>query len=175
MLIYRRLDENCLESCLKYFFIQSIGSAIFIGILYLGKKEIRGVLILILRYKMGAAPIYFWFPSVCRGLRWISCFILMSFQKLLPLILLLVIYIGWLILFVIIIRLILGTFGSFNQSDFKQLIAYSSIHHLGWIILCNIYNDIVWFLYLIIYRFIIFSIIYIIKDRGILRFVLKIE
>lgn len=52
-----------------------------------------------------------------------------------------------------------GIFGSFNQKDFKQLIAYSSIYHLGWILLCINTNDIYWILYLIIYILLIFPVV----------------
>jgi len=43
--------------------------------------------ILVIRYKIGAGPFYFWFPSVCEMISWGPCFLLIRIQKLIPLVL----------------------------------------------------------------------------------------
>lgn len=167
ILIYKRYRLDSIESCLRYFFVQSLGSAMFIGIFYMGRGFMRELVILVLGYRLGAAPFYFWFPSVCKGIRWIRCFVLISFQKIIPLILI-VMCIRYIVWFLIMLRLVIGAFGSFNQSNIKQLMAYSSIHHLGWIIMCVVYNDNIWILYLIVYIFIIIRIIIVLSRSEII-------
>lgn len=158
VMIYERYRIKHIESCLKYFFIQRLGSGLFIGIFYLNKDLLRYIGSLILRYKVGAGPFFFWFPSVARGLGWWSCIILFSLQKVIPLILL-VIFIRWLVWFILIVRLLFGILGSLNQIHIKRLLAFSSIHHIGWLLICNNIDRGIWIVYLLIYMFVIFSVI----------------
>lgn len=158
ILIYRRYSLRVIESCLKYFFIQSLGSALLIRIFYLNNYMIGGISFLILRFKIGAGPFFYWFPSICSGIEWRSCLILIIFQKILPL-LLIGIFIHWILWYVVIIRLFIGILGSFNQRNIKQLIAYSSIHHLGWILLIIERGEIRWILYLFVYGLVLFRVV----------------
>ncbi|PKR79471.1 hypothetical protein E1814_29195 [Klebsiella pneumoniae] len=59
-----------------------------------------------------------------------SCFILISFQKLIPLIIMRI-FISYVIYMIVVVRLFFGVFGCYNQRNFKQLIAYSSVYHIG--------------------------------------------
>jgi len=65
LIIFKRGDIIKRESAMKYFFIQGIGSALFIRIFYLDREILRNISPFILRYKMGGGPFYFWFPSLC--------------------------------------------------------------------------------------------------------------
>jgi NADH-quinone oxidoreductase subunit N len=156
--IYKLNSILSIESCLKYFFIQRIGSAILIRLFYLKKDWLDLCLLLVLSYKIGAGPFFFWFPSVCSGISWFSFFILISFQKIIPLILIRFL-ISKILYIIVIISLLFGVFGSFNQKNLKLLIAYSSVYHLGWILLCINTNDLYWGLYLIVYILVVFPIV----------------
>lgn len=158
VLIYKRYRIITCESCLKYFFIQGIGSSLFISFFYLQKFLIGGGLIFILRLKIGAGPFFFWFPSLCSGLDWVSCYFLMLFQKVLPLVLIFL-FVHWVLWFIVVIRLVFGILGSFNQRNIRYLLAYSSIHHLGWIIIVGILNNSRWILYLVIYGIVLFRVV----------------
>lgn len=166
VLIYCRDNVYNIESCMKYFFIQRLRSALFVSIFYLNKEFISYGLTIILGLKIGLGPFFFWFPSVCSGLRWISCFVLITIQKIMPLILILI-FGSILIWIIIFIRLILGAFGSFNQINVKQLIAYSSVHHLGWILVCGIIGGDVWILYLLLYFVIIIGVIVMFLNKNV--------
>lgn len=169
ILIYRRYRVGVVESCMRYFFIQSLGSALFVVSFYLNYYLIGGVVFLVLRYKVGAGPFFYWFPSLCAGVDWISCYVLILFQKILPL-LLISLFVHWILWFIVIVGLIVGVLGSFNQSNIKQLMAYSSIHHLGWIFLVMIKGDFRWILYLAIYGLVLFSVVGLLISRNIIDF-----
>lgn len=158
MIIYKRYRMIVGESCLKYFFIQRLGSSLFIGIFYLRGYLIGGIIILILSLKIGAGPFFFWFPSLCSGLDWISCFFIIFFQKVLPLILIFI-FVHWILWFIAFVRLVVGMLGSFNQRNIKMLIAYSSIHHLGWILIVGCNRSIKWILYLVLYGIILYRVV----------------
>jgi len=55
--------------------------------------------------------------------------------------------------------LIVGVLGSFNQVSVKILLAFSSIHHIGWIVLGIIVEEIIWVIYLFIYFFMLYPLI----------------
>lgn len=167
ILIYKRYRIIIGESCLKYFFIQRLRSSLFVRFFYINRFEIGGIIPLILSLKIGAGPFFFWFPSLCLGLDWISCYILILFQKILPLVLIFI-FIHWVLWFIIRIRLIIGVLGSFDQRNIKYLIAYSSIHHLGWILIVGMIKNVRWILYLVIYGLVLYSVvILLLKDNVI--------
>nr|UXF58255.1 NADH dehydrogenase subunit 2 [Philodromus sp.] len=156
VLIYKRYSILVMESCLKYFIIQSLGSAIFLMMIYSNFIEVS-LVSFILSYKLGVGPFYYWFPSLCSGLNWIACFYLMTIQKIIPLFLLSM-FTNKFMWFIIIISLLVGIFGAFNQVDIKQLLAYSSIHHVGWIMYLFYSKDMLWMWYLLIYFMILMNI-----------------
>nr|QNV12117.1 NADH dehydrogenase subunit 2 [Amaurobius fenestralis] len=158
MLIYNRKSKKHIESCFKYFFIQSLGSMMFLSFFYLNKNLLSYLSSLMMSYKMGAGPFYFWFPSVCSGVGWLSCFFLMSFQKMIPLMLMMM-FISMIFWVIILFSLFIGVFGSFNQKQMKRLLSYSSIHHVGWMLMCMILDSNIWILYLFLYAVIILGVI----------------
>lgn len=163
-LIFIRSSKG-VEACIKYFFIQSLGSGILIIIFYSEFFWFDYVVLTVLRYKIGGGPFFFWFPSLCERLEWGRCFLLITIQKILPLLLIsfLVRIFLWII---ILIRIVVGALGSINQKRMKRLIAYSSIHHIGWILIRNFIGNIIWLVYLIIYIILIRGVILIlIKDN----------
>lgn len=174
VLIYVRYRMFNIESCIKYFFIQSLGSAVFIILFYCDNIFIDIIICLSLRYKLGAGPFFYWFPSVCEGISWLSCFILISVQKVIPLILI-IMFISWIVFFIVIISLLFGVLGSFNQKDLKRLIAYSSVYHLGWIFLCIMISNLSWINYILLYMCIIFPVIYFLKYKQIINLVILIK
>lgn len=159
LMIYQYKDIKRVEICIRYFFIQSVGSALLMILLYLGVYFIGGLGIIVLRYKLGVGPFYFWFLNICKRLRWERCFFLISFQKFLPIFIISIIE-NKIIWVIVVVRLLIGLLGSFNQVDLKQLIGYSSVHHVGWIIIGVFYKNQFWMIYLILYGVVIFSVIY---------------
>ena len=59
ILIYKRYSIISVESCLKYFFVQSLGSAIFISLFYFRGEVINVLGSIILTYKLGGGPFFF--------------------------------------------------------------------------------------------------------------------
>lgn len=134
LIIFRRIDVMKRERAIRYFFIQGLGSAIFIGIFYLGGEETSIIIPVIIMYKMGGAPFYFWFPSVCERVSWGVCLVLITIQKVIPLILLRMVT-GSLVWVLGVLRIVVGGVGSLNQMKMKRLLAFSSIHHVGLVVL----------------------------------------
>nr|ANW48062.1 nad2 [Harmonia axyridis] len=110
--------------------------------------------------KMGAAPFHFWYPEVLEGLSWANALLLMTWQKIAPMIL--IMYNFKLNLFFILIILMCMTLGSvktWNQTSLKKILALSSINHIGWMLSMMMLNQSLWMLYFLIYTFISLNMI----------------
>lgn len=102
--------------------------------------------------KIGAAPFHFWFPEIIEGINWINRLILITWQKIAPIILIsYTLKISNYIFIIIILSTLIGRIGGLNQIRLRKILAYSSINHIGWIIRTFLNNEIIWILYFIIY------------------------
>lgn len=161
------------EASLKYFLTQALASAIFLFSIILfilitnlnwqvenwnlySSLIINSTLLL----KRGAAPFHFWFPGVVEGLSWNNNLILITWQKIAPLILIsynsLIIFINY----IVIISVLIGAIGGLNQSSLRKIIAFSSINNLGWILRAIILNDSLWLIYFLLYSFLTFTLLF---------------
>nr|AII02335.1 NADH dehydrogenase subunit 2 [Tineola bisselliella] len=152
------------EASLKYFLIQSIASMNFLFIilmnmilfkLFFFNNFLNIMLNSSLIMKMGAAPFHFWFPSIIEGLSWLNCFILMTWQKISPLILLSYYFHMKFLYFIMLITIIVGSLSGLNQTSLRKLLTFSSINHLGWLILSIIISENLWLIYMLIYTFLL--------------------
>nr|YP_009539773.1 NADH dehydrogenase subunit 2 [Barca bicolor]AYP72711.1 NADH dehydrogenase subunit 2 [Barca bicolor] len=152
------------EASLKYFLTQSIASINFLFTILLKmilmKNFELNLLISIsinssMMMKMGSAPFHFWFPIIIEGLTWLNCLILMSWQKITPMILLSY-YINNNFLFLIMmINTIIGAIGGLNQTSLRKIMAFSSINNLGWMMAAIMISENLWMLYFLIYSIMI--------------------
>lgn len=165
------------EASLKYFLTQALASAtllftVIIAALMFNSGSsflVSNVFISIiisssLLLKMGAAPFHFWFPGVIEGLNWINGLILITWQKIAPLILLSYnLSINLFISIVIALSVLIGSLGGFNQTSLRKVLAYSSINHLGWLIAAIGVGENLWYLYFTVYSFLSMAIIFILN------------
>nr|YP_010956875.1 NADH dehydrogenase subunit 2 [Fistularia tabacaria]WMY90020.1 NADH dehydrogenase subunit 2 [Fistularia tabacaria] len=89
-----------------------------------------------LALKIGLAPLHAWLPEVLQGLDLTTGLILSTWQKLAPFSLMLQMHDTHptpLILFGVASTLI-GGWGGLNQTQLRKVLAYSSIAHLGWML-----------------------------------------
>nr|YP_009742234.1 NADH dehydrogenase subunit 2 [Zemeros flegyas]QID90328.1 NADH dehydrogenase subunit 2 [Zemeros flegyas] len=152
------------ETSLKYFLTQSIASINFLFSILLKMILFKNfefnflISILInssLLMKMGSTPFHFWFPNIMEGLSWLNCFILMTWQKISPMILLSYYMNNNFLIFIMILNVIIGAFGGFNQTSIRKLMAFSSINNLGWMIAALMISENLWMFYMCMYSFLI--------------------
>nr|YP_010417544.1 NADH dehydrogenase subunit 2 [Junonia intermedia]USF17612.1 NADH dehydrogenase subunit 2 [Junonia intermedia] len=148
------------EASLKYFLTQSIASinflfSILLNLLLLKNFFINNIMSILINssllMKMGSIPFHFWFPNIMEGLSWFNCFILMTWQKISPMILLSY-YMNLKFLFLVMIfNVLIGTISSFNQTSLRKLMAFSSINNLGWMLSALTISENLWMLYFLLY------------------------
>nr|YP_010175637.1 NADH dehydrogenase subunit 2 [Corythoxestis sunosei]QSL98897.1 NADH dehydrogenase subunit 2 [Corythoxestis sunosei] len=148
------------EASLKYFLTQSIASINLLFLILLKMSLLKNIefnnfpSILMnssILMKMGSAPFHFWFPNIIEGLTWFNSFILMTWQKITPLILLSYSFNFKFLVIIMILNAFIGAIGGLNQTSMRKLLAYSSINNLSWMIMSILISENLWMIYFIIY------------------------
>nr|QUB02908.1 NADH dehydrogenase subunit 2 [Polypedilum unifascium] len=163
------------EATLKYFLTQALASSIllffiifFSFISYYMTPKLNFIMNIIFSssfmMKIGMAPFHFWFPIVMEGLNWINNLILMTWQKIAPIILLSYCLNMNFFIFSTIISIIIGSINGLNQTSIRKLLAYSSINHLGWMLTGILNNQNIWITYFLFYCILSISIVLIFNN-----------
>nr|ALO76977.1 NADH deshydrogenase subunit 2 [Malachiinae sp. GENSP01] len=156
------------ESAIKYFVTQALASTLILfSIILLIQKMNFNVekfyMLLIntaLLIKMGAAPFHFWFPEIMDGLSWNNNLILLTWQKIAPMILLMYnIKISFFFILIILSCMIISAFMGLNQISLRKILTYSSINNIGWMIPLILYSQLIWTIYFMIYTLITINIV----------------
>nr|QUE27779.1 NADH dehydrogenase subunit 2 [Syritta pipiens] len=169
------MSENNLmsnEASLKYFLTQALASSIllFSTILFLYMNNLMNyintnpyinmMILSSLFMKSGTAPFHFWFPNVMEGLNWTNALILMTWQKIAPLMLISYLTIKFMMFCCILLSIIIGSLGGLNQTSLRKLMTFSSINHLGWMLMSMYSSESLWILYFMFYSFLSFNLIF---------------
>nr|ANJ01483.1 NADH dehydrogenase subunit 2 [Calvia championorum] len=118
--------------------------------------------------KMGAAPFHFWYPGVAEGLSWMNFLILMTWQKIAPMILIMYNFeMNLFFCLIILISMTLSGLKGWNQTSLKKILALSSINHIGWMMAMMFLNQSLWIMYFVVYIFISTNLILVLNKYKI--------
>nr|YP_005088748.1 NADH dehydrogenase subunit 2 [Clupeichthys perakensis]BAL43610.1 NADH dehydrogenase subunit 2 [Clupeichthys perakensis] len=150
-LMAQQHHPRAVEATTKYFLTQATASAIFLfactinawktgmwSMFYMTDAVAVNLATMALALKLGLAPVHFWLPEVLQGISLSTGLILSTWQKLGPFFLLLHIAreSSPLILTALAtLSIFVGGWGGLNQTQIRKILAYSSIAHLGWMVL----------------------------------------
>nr|QXJ79760.1 NADH dehydrogenase subunit 2 [Suinzona borowieci] len=167
------------EASVKYFITQSMASSILLFAIvmmsnlneFMPQNSYFFLIMMLnsaLLIKIGAAPFHAWFPEVLEGLNWNNSLIMLTWQKIAPMILLsynlqMMEFLTLIILTSAIVSGILGL----NQISLRKIMAYSSINHLAWMIASMLSVKMIWMIYFFIYSLISLNIILMFKFLNI--------
>nr|ACY36763.1 NADH dehydrogenase subunit 2 [Crocidura grayi]ACY36764.1 NADH dehydrogenase subunit 2 [Crocidura grayi] len=168
-ILMKKYSPRSMEAATKYFLTQATASmilmlAIIINLMYSGQWTIKNMenytastlITIALVMKLGLAPFHFWVPEVTQGVSLNSGLILLTWQKIAPLTLLYQIYSSIntnLLLLMSLMSIMIGGWGGLNQTQLRKIMAYSSIAHMGWMMMILIYNPNLSLLNLLLYIF----------------------
>nr|UBU97792.1 NADH dehydrogenase subunit 2 [Dardanus aspersus] len=159
-------DQYSSEAALKYFLIQALGSSLVmttVALMMLYNEQIYILLFSALALKLGAAPFHFWFPEVMSELSWPKAIILMTIQKVAPLFLLCYLASEELIskyfYAFALISAAMGALGGLNQTSLRKIMAFSSINHMGWLLISALISESMMIMYFLFYCLISFSVV----------------
>nr|YP_010950125.1 NADH dehydrogenase subunit 2 [Blepsias cirrhosus]WMI36042.1 NADH dehydrogenase subunit 2 [Blepsias cirrhosus] len=141
---------RAVEATTKYFLTQATGAAMLLfasttNAWLTGQWDIQQMshplpvtlITLALALKVGLAPLHSWLPEVLQGLDLTTGLILSTWQKLAPFALLIQIQPtnSTLLITLGLASTLVGGWGGLNQTQLRKILAYSSIAHLGWMVL----------------------------------------
>nr|ADU54857.1 NADH dehydrogenase subunit 2 [Dosidicus gigas] len=143
------------EASMKYFIIQSMSSSILIisSVLMYNNtlswysmftdSTFSLMIILSLVLKLGGAPLHFWMPSIAKQMSWSILFMMLTWQKLAPLLMLSLVNSNLMVVMLIsMASTIVGSVMALNQTNIQLIMTYSSISHLGWMLsMITIYSS----------------------------------
>ncbi len=149
--------KGCVEPIVKYFIVQSVGSSgVVIGFISVDNYFTSSFSLFIalgLLLKLGFFPFHSWVPIVVVKSSWTARFLILSWQKLGPIILLIIIGNRILIYFSCLIMLFIGSIGGLNQNRVRSISAYSSFVHSSWILMGLIGSFWIFVFYFLFYCF----------------------
>uniref|UniRef100_UPI0030FDFEB2 NADH dehydrogenase subunit 2 n=1 Tax=Orthopristis rubra TaxID=3358580 RepID=UPI0030FDFEB2 len=171
-LMAQHYHPRAVEAATKYFLAQATAAAMLLfasttNAWLSGQWDIQQMshplpttmITIALALKIGLAPLHSWLPEVLQGLDLTTGLILSTWQKLAPFALLLQVQASnpTLLILLGITSTLVGGWGGLNQTQLRKILAYSSIAHLGWMILVLQYSPSLTFLTLITYFLMTFS------------------
>nr|UYX57277.1 NADH dehydrogenase subunit 2 [Rhipicephalus linnaei]UYX57290.1 NADH dehydrogenase subunit 2 [Rhipicephalus linnaei] len=150
------------NSMIMYFIIQSFSSSLFFISSFqysLFNTELFLSLINIsILIKLGVIPFHFWLMLISESLNFNSLLILLTIQKIIPL-LIIEKFLNKMMIPLFVLSSLMASILAMKYKLMKKILIFSSISHQGWI-LCLIAKKVnFWFSYLIMYSFIIYNII----------------
>nr|YP_010397708.1 NADH dehydrogenase subunit 2 [Rasbora beauforti]UQJ78868.1 NADH dehydrogenase subunit 2 [Rasbora beauforti] len=150
-LMAQQHHPRAVEATTKYFLIQATAAAMILfasttNAWLMGEWNINNisnpitnmVIMLALALKIGLAPAHFWLPEVLQGLNLTTGLILSTWQKLAPFALIIQVTQNTnptLLTLMGILSTLLGGWGGLNQTQLRKILAYSSIAHMGWMMI----------------------------------------
>nr|YP_004221890.1 NADH dehydrogenase subunit 2 [Hiodon tergisus]BAJ54208.1 NADH dehydrogenase subunit 2 [Hiodon tergisus] len=150
-LMAQQHHPRAVEATTKYFLTQATAAALILfasttNAWIMGDWNIQQIshplattmIMMALALKIGLAPVHFWMPEVLQGLDLTTGLIMSTWQKLAPFALIYQIAptVDPTVLMTLgLMSAIVGGWGGLNQTQLRKILAYSSIAHLGWMII----------------------------------------
>nr|YP_009348840.1 NADH dehydrogenase subunit 2 [Notropis bifrenatus]BAW88289.1 NADH dehydrogenase subunit 2 [Notropis bifrenatus] len=142
---------RAVEATTKYFLTQATAAAVILfasttnawitggwDMTNMSHPMATAMILAALALKIGLAPMHFWMPEVLQGLDLLTGLILSTWQKLAPLALIIQTAQAFdplLLTAFGLMSTLVGGWGGLNQTQLRKVLAYSSIAHMGWMII----------------------------------------
>nr|ASY95857.1 NADH dehydrogenase subunit 2 [Atta colombica] len=161
------LTMNNKKIIFLYFIIQIISSffmifSISINNIIMFNNYIYFILFSSLLIKLSIPPFHFWFPLISKFLPFNMFLILSTIQKIIPFYMLSLIKLNnfFFIYLILLLCSIIPPFMCLNITNFKIILAYSSINQSSWMILLIYMKTLSWLMYFLFYSLTLMSLIF---------------
>nr|YP_010130614.1 NADH dehydrogenase subunit 2 [Cercopithecus neglectus]AFA45592.1 NADH dehydrogenase subunit 2 [Cercopithecus neglectus]QPZ51718.1 NADH dehydrogenase subunit 2 [Cercopithecus neglectus] len=166
-ILAKKMNPRSTEAATKYFLMQSTASMILMMAVILNNllsghwtttsntNQLSSLaMTTALAMKLGMAPFHFWVPEVTQGTSLIPGLLLLTWQKLAPISIMYQIHPSintHALLTLSTLSIMVGSWGGLNQTQLRKIMGYSSITHMGWMMMTLAYNPTITILYLTMY------------------------
>nr|WEF75027.1 NADH dehydrogenase subunit 2 [Amblyomma sculptum] len=159
--ILNKKKMNNSNLMVSYFVIQSFSSTIFffssLNFLIFQMFLFKMIMNISMLIKLAVIPFHFWLTSLSEMIDFSSLWVILTMQKMIPLIVLYTYNVEIIIMFAAISSII-GSILALNSKTIKKILIFSSISHQGWMISLILMKSNFWLTYLLIYSTLIFKI-----------------
>nr|YP_010990669.1 NADH dehydrogenase subunit 2 [Pitambara triremiprocta]WOW99113.1 NADH dehydrogenase subunit 2 [Pitambara triremiprocta] len=158
---------------MKYFIIQSMSSSMLLMSILMNSFTETPISVSILLMtsmlmKTGMFPLHVWVPMLMYKLKWNLCFLLSTWQKILPTIIISQMVSFKLMNLPMMMSLIIPPIIATKQLSTKKIFAYSSISNMPWMISSMYISKQMFTMFLTIYSIILFTIMKLMKKMNML-------
>nr|QTC30712.1 NADH dehydrogenase subunit 2 [Psyttalia concolor] len=158
------------DKSMKYYLMNSFSSMNFLFFFNLNLMMDSFYFLIIINFmmlmKLGMFPFHYWFIDMLVELNWDMYFFLISWQKLIPLLILNYCFNFNLLMIISLMGGIFSVMMIYNQILLKKIIGYSSINHMGWMLMSLMMNFNLMMVYFLSYMLINFSLIFILNKLN---------
>lgn len=164
------------ERVVKYFVVNAFrGAGVLSGLLGEWSGGIRGLdyyfldfrVLMCLFTKLGLPPFHFWVVGVLRGCTWFSAFLLLTVQKVLPLVFFCYCFEFRLdLVFLTLLSVVAAGLAGLGHHEAYNLLGYSSIVIRGWLVLVSFVRVEVFIVSIFFYVVALFIVLSCLRERG---------
>nr|WNH20751.1 NADH dehydrogenase subunit 2 [Onuxodon fowleri] len=149
-LMARKHHPRAVEATTKYFLVQATAASMILFASTVNAWETgqwqlteqmapvpATITMLALSLKLGMAPLHTWLPEVLQGLDLTTGLIMSTWQKMAPFSILVQLQgpTASLLIIIGLMSTMIGGWGGLNQTQLRKILAYSSIAHMGWMVM----------------------------------------
>nr|YP_009488379.1 NADH dehydrogenase subunit 2 [Trachypeplus jacobsoni]AWD31638.1 NADH dehydrogenase subunit 2 [Trachypeplus jacobsoni] len=158
--LFKNKSKELSQKIMIYFLIQAMGSIIMLTMILIknfnwNMSLINILMTLSMMIKLGTPPFHPWMPEMFNKMNWDIMFVMITLQKINPLIVTSQLSEQNKILTIIMITsATVGSISGINQLSLNKIMAFSSINHMAWMLMCMLTKNELWMKYFIIYSII---------------------
>uniref|UniRef100_UPI0030E50C83 NADH dehydrogenase subunit 2 n=1 Tax=Bregmatothrips sinensis TaxID=3045418 RepID=UPI0030E50C83 len=147
------------KSTMIYFLTQSISSSLILLSFLLSFKEMEkpnfllNFVIISVFLKVGLFPFHLWTLQIVENMSWKTCFILLTFQKIIPLMAFYNMNQEKMILIILVINSVMASKTGLTTYSLRKICVVSSMNHLSFLMLMMILSKKTFKIYFLIYMF----------------------
>nr|YP_010271170.1 NADH dehydrogenase subunit 2 [Simocephalus serrulatus]UKB87182.1 NADH dehydrogenase subunit 2 [Simocephalus serrulatus] len=160
------------EAAVKYFLTQTLASILFVVGLLAGLIDASFLMYLLvflgLCIKLGAAPFHSWLLTIAESSTWVVLLVLLTIQKINPLLIMwnLDLQLSNLCLAIILVSVLVGGFMGLIQTSPRLILAFSSINHLGWLLISLFFSIWLGVVYFVSYFLVLVPVVSLFRNSN---------
>nr|ARB50143.1 NADH dehydrogenase subunit 2 [Perissonemia borneenis] len=156
--IYQNMNKESSEKIMIYFLTQTMSSSLMLLMIlteYKMTTSFNMMMTMSMMIKLGVPPFHMWMPEMLNKLNWDLMIIMITLQKINPLMVMSqLMEKNMLFPMIMILTSSIGSISGINQLSLNKIMAFSSINHMSWIMMCMLTNNNLWMNYFFIYSII---------------------
>nr|UBQ34003.1 NADH dehydrogenase subunit 2 [Neoplerochila sp.] len=169
--LFKNKSKNLSEKIMIYLLIQVMGSIIMLLVVLtknmIINMELNLIMTMSMMIKLGLPPFHLWMPEMLNKLNWNTMMVMVTIQKINPLIVMSQLTTQNLLTPVMmILAASIGSISGINQLSLNKIITFSSINHMSWIIMNMMMTSNMWIKFFVIYSLINISMCTMFKKMG---------